>query len=126
MIPRRLWTEKLAQTIIEKDNYTYEEFGFIPDEYKSDELCELAFTKNYRSFEFFPKENMSEEYCKKMIQRCPYILPCFPIRRKTEEICCLAIEQDRNMIQYVPRAILEKWDNSSSNIWKKTSQGRFG
>ena len=91
------YNEYLEQ--VKKDGCVLE---FVPDEYKTEEICKIAVQQNGYALEDVPVEYRTEEICKIAVQQNGYALEDVPVEYITEELCKIAIHETGWSLEYVP------------------------
>ena len=81
---------------------------FIPEKYRTKELCELVIKQNGIALEFIPKELITEELCELAVKQNGWSLDFVPEYLKTKEMCKLAVKQSGWAIKYVPEEYITK------------------
>jgi Domain of unknown function (DUF4116) len=123
---RDRWNEfqSLFNLVIQQDGRILQ---YVPEKYKSLELCSLAIEQNGRILQFVskndrtpdlcrlaveqnglalesvPEEHRTPELCRIAIEQNGYALQCIPEDKRTPELCRLAVQRDGRVLQYVPK-----------------------
>ena len=82
------------------------DFRFIPDKYKTQEICLNAFTKNLWALEYIPEYLRTEELFRLAVTQNWKALECIPDEYITPELCELAVIQDGGALEYVPLKLI--------------------
>ena len=75
---------------------------FLPEKYKTEELCEIAVKENPKAFQYVPEDMISQELCESVVKDNGWNLQYVPFNHRTEEICSIAVEKDGHALRYVP------------------------
>ena len=81
---------------------------YIPKEYITKELCELAVKQNGRALRYVPLEYKTEELCKLAIQEDGWSLKYIPDELKTLELYELAVQKNGMALYHVPDELRTK------------------
>ena len=73
--------------------------NFVPDNFKTQEMCKDAFNKNILNLMFVPDHFKTREMCNKAVTEKPEMLMFVPDNFKTQEMCEDAFNR------YLPNAI---------------------
>ena len=60
---------------------------YMPDQFKSNEICAKAFEKYFCKLEYFSDQYKSQEMCNKVISQHPLCLEYVPDQYKSQEMC---------------------------------------
>ena len=91
---------------------------YIPDEFKTQELCDLAIQSMVGAIKYVPFQYMTNDMCKTVVTRFSYthyldhngtlcgggygrLLQYIPAEKQTFEICDIAVKDDKDNIKYV-------------------------
>ena len=79
------------------------DFRFIPDKYKTQEICLNAFKKNLWALQYIPKELRTKELYELAVRQDGRTLEYIPKELRTKELCELAIQQNGRFLEYIPK-----------------------
>ena len=103
-IPDEMLDQELCNLAVSEDAHA---MMYIPDIYKSMELCKKAI-ELWHDFDN-DCENMNfMEMCETAVQEDGYVLCCVPDKLKTRELCDMAVETDAEALKYVPENLKTK------------------
>jgi len=75
---------------------------FVPDEYKTQELCSLAVGMEGRAIKYVPLQMRNPELCRKAVVNIFAALEYLDENEKTEELCQMAVRQRGEALEFVP------------------------
>lgn len=75
---------------------------FIPNEYKTPELCNIAIINYGSSLNFIPKKLITKELCEVAVSNYGYALQYVPNKFKTPEICKISLTKWGSALEFVP------------------------
>lgn len=75
---------------------------FIPDEYKTEELCKLAVAKNPSAIKFVPEKYLTDDVLQTAIKHDASIIKLIPNDLKTPDFYNMAFKTNINCKQYIP------------------------
>ena len=104
-IPEELKTQELCESAVQKDGWS---LYYVPKEYKTPELCKIAIQEEGHSLNCIPKELITFELCELAVQKAGYTLRFAPLYLRTKELCELAIHQNGLALEYVPYELRTK------------------
>jgi len=64
---------------------------FVPDEYKTPELCTLAVTRNRHALKYVPRQSRNVKLFEKAIYNASHALEYVDENKKTKELCLMAV-----------------------------------
>ncbi|AXB55650.1 bactofilin family protein [Flavobacterium fluviale] len=70
----------------------YEDLKFVPSQYKTKKLCELALNINYNALHYVSKEFITPELCESLVKKNGNAICVIPDKFVTKEICCIATQ----------------------------------
>ena len=79
---------------------------YVPEEFKTQELCRLAIKNEGRALEYVPEEFKTYELCKIAVTKWGSALEFVPEELKTKELCELAVKHYGGALEFVPKKIL--------------------
>jgi hypothetical protein len=101
-IPDKSKTQDICLNVFTKNLWALE---YIPEHLKTEELFRLAVKQNGKALYYVPDELITPELCKLAVQQNEEALEYVPYNLKTKELCELAIEQDGKALCYVPEEL---------------------
>ena len=84
------------------DEYPWWCLEYVPDKFKTKEMCNKAVDKDPLNLEYVPDHFIHQEMCAKSVGRDPTILKYIPDHFKTQEMCDKAIDKYPRNLRYVP------------------------
>jgi len=75
---------------------------FVPDEYKTQELCTLAVARDGMALKHVPPEMRIPELCKRAVYNDTRTLEFVGENEKTKELCLMAVKNHGSALEYVP------------------------
>lgn len=78
-----------------------DDLEYIPDEFKTPELCEMAVEQNGMALNFVPEELRTYELCMLALNRDVYAVECVPYKFLTPELCEIAVQQNGKALNFV-------------------------
>ena len=81
---------------------------YIPEQYKTKEICDRAFRKNLWSLADIPDQFKTAEMCMKAVRESGFLLEHVPDKLKTTEMCKIAVKDDGNGTPYVSESLYDK------------------
>jgi hypothetical protein len=104
-IPEELRTQKLCQFAVIKNPNA---FKYVPKGLRTPELSQFAVSKNGLMLEHVPRELPEyAELCKIAVSKNPSALYYVPKKLKTPKLCKIAVSQNPNALEYVPKELPE-------------------
>jgi len=101
-------TRELCEVAI-KNAWHGDVLKYIPDIFKTKELCNLAFERSPYSIEYIPEEYITERQCLQAIKCSGYLLNDIPMKYRTKEICMIAMQSDSSPdFKDIPKEFLDK------------------
>jgi hypothetical protein len=104
-IPNKYKTKELCEISVKKNGLT---LSLVPDKYKTEELCLEAIKQNGRTLYHIPKHLRTKELCELAVKQNGYVLPYVPLEYETLELCKLAIQNNGDSLRYVPKYLITK------------------
>lgn len=99
-------TEKLCKCAVES---AADAFRFVPEEFKTTELCTLALSKDAYNIRFFPEKEINEDIAKQAVKDNGRYLEYVPVKLRTKELCLLALQNFYGAVmEDIPPEILDK------------------
>ena len=74
----------------------------VPDQYKTQEMCNKAVRSQPEMLEFVPDQFVTQEMCNEAVRSDPWMLKHVPDQYKTQEMCNEAVEKRPRMLKLVP------------------------
>ena len=113
LIPPHMFSSfEICELVIQCDKENNKErksfFGYIPEEYKTKELYQLAVKSNGEALEYIPEEFRTQELCELAVQSNGMALLHVPEKFKTFKICKMAAEQDELSVLFLEGKIREE------------------
>ena len=81
---------------------------YIPEQYKTKEICDRAFKKNVWNLSEIPDQFITAEMCLTAVRESGFLLEHVPDELKTTEMCKIAVKDDGNGTPYVPDELYDK------------------
>lgn len=81
---------------------------YIPEQYKTKEICDRAFKKNVWNLSDIPDQFKTAEMCMKAVGESGFLLRHVPDKLKTTEMCKIAVKDDGNGTPDVPERLYDK------------------
>ena len=75
---------------------------FLPEKYKTKELCDIAVKENPVALKYVPEDMITPDLCESVVKENGYNLKDVPFKHRTEEICEMAIKDNGYALRYVP------------------------
>ncbi len=79
---------------------------FVPDEYKTKELCTLAVIRNGAALMYVPPQIKDYELCRKAVNNNYHALKYVDDELKTKEMCEAAVKSCGSVLEYVPQKFI--------------------
>ena len=98
-IPSEYITKELCELAVQKNGHS---LNYVPEHLKTPEFCEVAVKNHGYALQYVPDELITKELFKLAVQSNECALKWIPKELRTKELCELAIEQDGNNLAYVP------------------------
>ena len=99
-IPDQYKTQMMCERAVEDEQETLE---FVPDQYNIQMMCETAFEKYTRAIEFVRDQYKTKGICNEAVEAYPCTLKFVPDKYKTQMICEKAFEKPwLLLLEYAP------------------------
>lgn len=99
-LPKKYITQKIANVAVRKYSY---DFVFVPKEFITQEMCEIACGKDYGSaIEFVPLAMRTQKVCELAIRQGFDNLRFVPLQYRTKDLCMKALINDTRQLEGVP------------------------
>jgi hypothetical protein len=98
-IPLEYQTKELYELAVQNNGLA---IMFVPEKYRTKELCKMAIKKNIYAIEWIPEEYQTKELYELAVQQNGKALSHVPDEFKTKELCKLAVKQNGNNLRFVP------------------------
>jgi hypothetical protein len=97
-IPKQYRTKELYEIAIKQDGLN---LMYVPEQLRTKELCELAIQNNGEALYYVPDEFKTKELCELAVRNNGMALGDIPEQYRTKELCELAIRQDGYALKYI-------------------------
>ncbi len=77
----------------------------VPDEYKTDKICQLAVNDNGQSIQYVPNDKKTVAMCEKATKQSPDLIKFVPDSKKTAEMCKNAVVYQTDLFKYIPDSL---------------------
>ena len=84
LIPDQLKTQKMCEKSIEDDPRS---LACVPDLFKTQEMCNEAVSRDAYTLDNVPDYIMTQEMCNEAVEEDPYVLNLVPNRFRTKKMC---------------------------------------
>ena len=83
-------------------NTHFSTIQFVPECYKTQEICHKAFSKGFHSFFYIPERYKTQEMCDRIIPEDSFSIRYVPNQYKTQQMCDEAIDDCLAALKFVP------------------------
>ena len=102
-LPDQYKTQAICDLAVKMDSY---DFQFVPEQFVTEKMCKEACSANYGSaLEYVPLAMRTREICDAAVARSADNIKFVPIQLRTLETCAHVIVREKNLTPYIPHAL---------------------